>query len=326
MKDSFVILRKISINDFKDSINNQIINGVVFFSMKIAIHGRKFNIESAAAIQQLFDELMFNQIEIQLSETFKRILLQSGIQLKKDCIYTQPDEIFDADFAFSLGGDGTFLETLAHVGKREIPILGFNFGRLGFLAAVSQEKIKQTIAQLVNQSYSIDEQTMIFAESSTPLFELGTNFALNEIAISKTDTSSMIVIHAYINGEFLNTYWADGLMVATATGSTGYSLSCGGPLVMPHSANFIITPICPHNLFVRPMIVSDDSIISFKVESRSNNFLLSMDSRAKIIGTEEDTLITVKKAEFKAKMVKIVGDDFLETLRQKLKWGIDARN
>ncbi len=167
---------------------------------------------------------------------------------------------------------------------------------------------------------------MISATSETELFEEGTNFALNEIAISKTDTSSMIVIHAYINGEFLNTYWADGLMVATATGSTGYSLSCGGPLVMPHSANFIITPICPHNLFVRPMIVSDDSVISFKVESRSNNFLVSMDSRAKIIGSEEEATITVKKEGFKAKMVKMEGDDFLNTLRGKLKWGIDARN
>jgi NAD+ kinase len=197
---------------------------------------------------------------------------------------------------------------------------------LGFLAAISPEKIQRTVYQLINGYYTVDERTMISAASETELFEEGTNFALNEIAISKTDTSSMIVIHAYINGEFLNTYWADGLMVATATGSTGYSLSCGGPLVMPHSANFIITPICPHNLFVRPMIVSDDSVISFKVESRSNNFLVSMDSRAKIVGSDEETTITVKKEDFKARMVRMEGDDFLSTLRGKLKWGIDARN
>lgn len=294
--------------------------------MKIAIHGRKFNVDSVPNIQQVFDELKQHKIEIQLSESFKRILLQSGIRIDSKVVYTNSNEIFDANFAFSLGGDGTFLETLSHVGKREIPVLGFNFGRLGFLAAVSPDKIERTIYQLVNGQYSIDERTMISATSETELFEEGTNFALNEIAISKTDTSSMIVIHAYINGEFLNTYWADGLMVATATGSTGYSLSCGGPLVMPHSANFIITPICPHNLFVRPMIVSDDSVISFKVESRSNNFLVSMDSRAKIIGDDEEATITVKKEDFKAKMVKMEGDDFLNTLRGKLKWGIDARN
>jgi NAD+ kinase len=294
--------------------------------MKIAIHGRKFSVESVPYIQQVFDELKQHKVEIQVSEAFKRILLQSGIRLDSKAVYTTPDEIFDADFAFSLGGDGTFLETLAHVGKREIPILGFNFGRLGFLAAISPEKIQRTVYQLINGYYSVDERTMISASSQTELFEAGTNFALNEIAISKTDTSSMIVVHAYINGEFLNTYWADGLMVATATGSTGYSLSCGGPLVMPHSANFIITPICPHNLFVRPMIVSDDSVISFKVESRSNNFLVSMDSRAKIIGSDEEATITVKKEDFKAKMVRMEGDDFLSTLRGKLKWGIDARN
>ena len=296
------------------------------FLMKIAIHGRKFSVESVPYIQQVFDELKQHKVEVQISEPFKRILLQSGIRLDTKDVYTTPEEIFDADFAFSLGGDGTFLETLAHVGKREIPILGFNFGRLGFLAAISPEKIQRTVYQLINGYYTVDERTMISAASETELFEEGTNFALNEIAISKTDTSSMIVIHAYINGEFLNTYWADGLMVATATGSTGYSLSCGGPLVMPHSANFIITPICPHNLFVRPMIVSDDSVISFKVESRSNNFLVSMDSRAKIVGSDEETTITVKKEDFKARMVRMEGDDFLSTLRGKLKWGIDARN
>ncbi len=297
-----------------------------WFPMKIAIHGRKFSVESVPYIQQVFDELKQHKVEVQVSEAFKRILLQSGIRLDTKAVYSTPDEIFDADFAFSLGGDGTFLETLAHVGKREIPILGFNFGRLGFLAAISPEKIQRTVYQLINGYYTVDERTMISAASETELFEEGTNFALNEIAISKTDTSSMIVVHAYINGEFLNTYWADGLMVATATGSTGYSLSCGGPLVMPHSANFIITPICPHNLFVRPMIVSDDSVISFKVESRSNNFLVSMDSRAKIIGSDEEATITVKKEDFKAKMVRMEGDDFLSTLRGKLKWGIDARN
>jgi NAD+ kinase len=293
--------------------------------MKIAIHGRKFNIQSLPYIQQIFDELNTHQINIQISESFGEILQQSGVNAHCHHFYKTPNDIFDADYAFSLGGDGTFLETLSHIGKKEIPILGFNFGRLGFLAATSPEEINQTLLNLINKNFQIDARTMITAKSDINLFNAGMNFALNEIAISKTDTSSMIVVHAYINGEFLNTYWADGLMVATATGSTGYSLSCGGPLVMPHSANFIITPICPHNLFVRPMIVSDDSEISLKVESRSNNFLLSMDSRAKVVG-EIDATIMIKKEQFKAKMIRMEGNDFMNTLRNKLKWGIDARN
>lgn len=293
--------------------------------MKIAIHGRKFNVQAKPYIQQVFDELATYNTEIQISDSFCRILQQADIQFKCLVQYETPDEIFDADAVFSLGGDGTLLETLSHVGKKEIPILGFNFGRLGFLASVSPQKIQRSIYLLMNNHYEIDERTMVHADSDVQLFEQGMNFALNEIAISKTDTSSMIVIHAYLNGEFLNSYWADGLMVSTATGSTGYSLSCGGPLVMPHSRNFIITPICPHNLFVRPLVVSDESTISFKVESRSNNYLVSMDSRATIVN-DIDAEIIVKKEEFKAKLIKMEGDEFLNILRNKLNWGIDARN
>ena len=293
--------------------------------MKIAIHGRKFNVQAKPFVQQVFDELAANKVELQISETFKRTLQQADIQLLGDNIYKKNKEIFDADLVFSLGGDGTFLETLSHVGCRELPILGFNFGRLGFLASISPTNIKESVKKLINNRFTIDERTMVEAKSDVLIAKEGMNFALNEIAITKTDTSSMIVVHAYINGQFLNTYWADGLMVSTATGSTGYSLSCGGPLVMPHSANFIITPICPHNLFVRPMVVSDDSEISFRVESRSNNYLISMDARAEIIG-DVDTTIFVKKADFKAKLIKMEGEEFLNTLRSKLNWGIDARN
>ncbi|MFN3849429.1 MAG: NAD kinase [Spirosomataceae bacterium] len=293
--------------------------------MRIAIHGRKFNVQAKPYIQQVFDELATYNTEIQISDSFCRILQQADIQFKCLQQYENPSEIFDADVVFSLGGDGTLLETLSHVGERELPILGFNFGRLGFLASVSPQKIQRSIYLLMNNEYEIDERTMVHADSDMPFFEQGMNFALNEIAISKTDTSSMIVIHAYLNGEFLNSYWADGLMVSTATGSTGYSLSCGGPLVMPHSRNFIITPICPHNLFVRPLVVSDESTISFKVESRSNNYLVSMDSRATIVN-DTDAEIVVKKENFKAKLVKMEGDEFLNILRNKLNWGIDARN
>ena len=211
------------------------------------------------------------------------------------------------------------------VANKEIPILGINFGRLGFLTDIEPQNIKETIFKILSKKYTVDERIMVHLETEKPIFDSGMNFALNEIAISKTDTSSMIVIHTYIDGEFLNSYWADGVMVATPTGSTGYNLSCGGPLVMPHSENFIITPICPHNLFVRPIIVSSQSEIKLKVESRSSNFLASMDSRAKIIGDDMGE-ITISLEKFKAKLVKIDGFDFLSTLREKLSWGKDLRN
>ncbi|SOE22248.1 NAD+ kinase [Spirosomataceae bacterium TFI 002] len=293
--------------------------------MKIAIHGREFKAESKSLVQEVFDELVKREIDFSISKSFRNILAQADIKLENQKTYIKTIETADCEVMLSLGGDGTFLETVAHVGATEIPILGINFGRLGFLTAVQPSQIKETVANLQSHNYTLDERTLLHADSEMKLFEKGTNFALNEIAISKTDTSSMIIIHAYINGEFLNSYWADGLMVATATGSTGYSLSCGGPLVMPHSDNFIITPICPHNLFVRPMVVSNTSVISLKVESRSNNYLVSMDSRAKIIG-DVDSEITIQKEDFKARMVIMEGSNFLGTLREKLGWGKDVRN
>ncbi|MFN3783921.1 MAG: NAD kinase [Spirosomataceae bacterium] len=293
--------------------------------MNIAVHGREFSSDVKEYVQQIFDELAFHQVTYQLSHSFSRILKEAGILFEDTHIYHSTESIFAADLVLSIGGDGTVLETIAHVGNREIPVLGINFGRLGFLASVPTHEIKRAIEKVVRRQYVLDARTMLQATTPIGLFQGQVNFALNEIALSKTDTSSMIIVHTYINNQFLNSYWADGLMVATATGSTGYSLSCGGPLVMPHSANFIITPICPHNLFVRPMIVSDDSVIALKVESRSNNFLVSMDSRARVTG-DVDTFITIKKESFKAHLITLEGDEFLITLRQKLGWGKDIRN
>lgn len=294
--------------------------------MKIAVHGREFPAESIANVQQVFDELKNHHIDFKVSASFMETLKEAEITTDCTAVYHNHDDIDEADFMLSLGGDGTLLEAVGIVGKHETPILGINFGRLGFLANVQPENIKQALSQLTNGNFSLDSRTLLNATADFDLFEKGTNFALNEVAISKTDTSSMIIIHAYINGEFLNSYWADGLMVATSTGSTGYSLSCGGPLVMPHSANFIITPICPHNLFVRPMVVADSSTINLRVESRSKNFLLSMDSRAKIISNDGDVNVEIKKGDFNARLVTLEGGDFLNTLRQKLGWGKDVRN
>ncbi|MCL4140278.1 UNVERIFIED_CONTAM: hypothetical protein GTU68_053889 [Idotea baltica] len=292
--------------------------------MNIAVHGREFKSEDKHLVQMVFDELAENQLKVQVSDSFRKILSDAEVSpLTENVVSFNGKEAIDV--VLSLGGDGTFLETVSKVGASEKPILGVNFGRLGFLTSIQPSEIKSAVQKLLKKQYTLDERTMLHADSEIELFESGTNFALNEIAISKTDTSSMIIIHAFINGEFLNSYWADGLMVASATGSTGYSLSCGGPLVMPHSDNFIITPICPHNLFVRPMIVPKKSIISLKVESRSNNYLVSMDSRAKIIG-DVDSEITISKESFKAKLITLDGSDFLDTLRAKLGWGRDVRN
>ena len=293
--------------------------------MKFAIHGRIFKTESSSVIQELFDELKNHDISYQISKSFTEILKEANISFEESEIFNSSSDLWGIDIAISIGGDGSFLETLGLVANKEIPVLGINFGRLGFLTDIQPQNIKKTIKKIAAKQYKIDERLMLSAEANNDFFKLGMNFALNEIAIAKTDTSSMIVIHAYIDGEFLNSYWADGLMVSTPTGSTGYNLSCGGPLVMPHSENFIITPICPHNLFVRPMIVSCQSKITLKVESRSNNFLVSMDSRAAIIGDDVGE-IHVSLEKIKAKLVKVDGLSFLSTLRKKLNWGDDIRN
>lgn len=293
--------------------------------MKFAIHGRVFKSDSTTVIQEIFNELKTNNISYQVTDSFTEILNDTGIIFDPASSFSKTSDLVDVDIALSLGGDGSFLETLGLVANKEIPVLGINFGRLGFLTDIQPQNIKKTLKKILAKQYKIDERLMLHAEANNDFFESGMNFALNEIAISKTDTSSMIVIHAYIDGDFLNSYWADGLMVSTPTGSTGYNLSCGGPLVMPKSENFIITPICPHNLFVRPIIVSNQSKITLKVESRSKNFLVSMDSRAKIIGDDVGE-INISMETFKAKLVKIDGMEFLSTLRKKLNWGDDIRN
>jgi NAD+ kinase len=293
--------------------------------MIFAIHGRVFSPDATQYVQEIFDELHHNSIQYQISYSFREILLTAGVQIYTHQIFYDSLDLQPADIAISLGGDGTFLETLGLVAIKEIPILGINFGRLGFLTDIQPQNFKETLCKILNQQYSIDHRLMVKGQTQIDIFDSGMNFALNEIAITKTDTSSMIVINAYIDGHFLNSYWADGLMVATPTGSTGYNLSCGGPLVMPHSDNFIITPICPHNLFVRPIIVSSQSVIRLSVESRSNNFLVSMDSRAKIVADDIGE-IEISLEKFKCKLVKIDGDDFLNTLREKLSWGKDVRN
>ncbi|MCU0353231.1 MAG: NAD kinase [Cytophagales bacterium] len=291
--------------------------------MKIAIHGRNFKEQATPYIQELFDELRNLGVEVQLSEPFGVFLEKSNVRPHSTAVYGSRSQIFDADFFFSIGGDGTLLETVTHVGARQIPILGINTGRLGFLATTSPEKVGKALEHLLAGRYTFDDRTLVRLESDRDLFE-GLPFGLNEFTITRRDTSSMITVHTYIDGEYLNSYWADGLIVSTPTGSTGYSLSCGGPVVLPHSSNLIITPVSPHNLNVRPLVVSDNSVISFEIEGRSRYYLVSLDSRSRAV--DSTVQLAVRKEEFKARLVKTGGENFLYTLRDKLNWGYDVRN
>ncbi len=227
------------------------------------------------------------------------------------------------DLVMTLGGDGTILQATTLIRHLKIPILGVNLGRLGFLASIEERYIKESFEQIDNSRYSIDTRSMIYLESSPSLFnELP--FALNDFTLHKRDTSSMITIHTYINGDYLNSYWADGLIVATPTGSTGYSLSCGGPIIFPNSGNFIITPVAPHNLNVRPLVISDDAVISFEIEGRTENFLCTLDSRFETITSEHQ--LAIRKCDFNTHLLSLKNNTFLKTIHEKLNWGSDKRN
>ncbi len=291
--------------------------------MKIAIHGRNFRPEFQQSIRELFKELSEREVYVQTSQEFRDFVMEKRYPIDIPHIYHDKSDIIDADLLISLGGDGTLLESVTHVGEKEIPILGVNTGRLGFLATTSPAEIRATMENIWKGYYRIDERSLVRVESDQDIFD-GLNFGLNEFTITKRDTSSMIVVHTYINGEYLNSYWADGLIVSTPTGSTGYCLSCGGPVVMPHSHNFIIAPVSPHNLNVRPLVVSDTSVISFGIEGRSKNFLVSLDSRSRVI--DGSVQLAVRKEQFKARLIKMHDDNFLNTLRKKLSWGLDVRN
>ncbi len=291
--------------------------------MKIAIHGRNLKEDTKPYVQELFQELAAREVEVQVSEQFDISLEKSSIKFQKYPVFSHFKDIFDADYVFSVGGDGTLLETVTYVGAREIPILGINTGRLGFLATTSPKDVRKAIENLFNGYFTYDYRSLIHLDADRELFE-GLSFGLNEFTVTKRDTASMIIVHTYIDGEYLNSYWADGLIVATPTGSTGYSLSCGGPVVLPQSNNFIISPVSPHNLNVRPLIVSDDSVISFEIQGRSKNYLVSLDSRSRVV--DASIQLAVRKERFRACLVKFDGVNFLHTLRHKLNWGTDVRN
>lgn len=291
--------------------------------MKIALHGLALKADYISDIEYLFRELTKHQFEILVTESLDRALKLSGKSALTYWVIEDQNEFKEVDFLISIGGDGTLLDAVCLIGNREIPILGLNTGRMGFLATVSTDQIAQAIDYLASGNFQIESRALLSLQSSRRLFN-GVNFALNEFTIHKRDTSSMITVHTYIDGKYLNSYWADGLIVSTPTGSTGYSLSCGGPLITPGAKNFVITPVSPHNLNVRPIIVSDESEISFEIEGRTEKFLISLDSRSTSISS--DIKLSVRKERFSAKLVKLPTYHFFDTLRQKLNWGFDMRN
>ena len=291
--------------------------------MKIAIHGRKIDNTSSQYIQQLLQCIRAKRSEIVVSQAFIDSLKEIEVDLEGIGSFNGRSGLEKVDFVISVGGDGTLLETVSYVGPLELPIVAINTGRLGFLATISKEMIPQAIDALFENQFSFEYRSLVKVHSDKDIFN-GKNFGLNDFTILKKDTSAMITVHAYIDGEYLNSYWADGLIVSTPTGSTGYSLSCGGPVVLPQSNNFIITPVSPHNLTVRPMVVSDNSVISFEIEGRSKNFLVSLDTRSYTV--DASVQMAVSKEDFQAKLVKLDGYNFLDTLRMKLNWGYDARN
>jgi NAD+ kinase len=252
-----------------------------------------------------------------------RTVLAEKLSIPKTTANLDRLEGTDVDIVITLGGDGTILKAVTLIGSLEIPMLGINLGRLGFLASIENKYTRQAIEQIARGMYTIESRTMLYLETDQDIFgEM--RFALNDFTLHKRDTSSMITIHTYINGDFLTSYWADGLIIATPTGSTGYSLSCGGPIVFPNSGNFVITPVAPHNLSVRPIVISDTAVISFEIEGRATKFLCSLDSRYETV-TADDQL-AVRKCDFKTKLILLDNFSFLKTIHEKLTWGKDARN
>jgi NAD+ kinase len=293
--------------------------------MKIAIFGKQISQQFQPYIIELFEKLKEHNVEIFIYQPFYRYIAEhtncSGIK----CVFfneacESPDDI---DFLISIGGDGTFLESMLYLKSSDIPVIGLNSGRLGYLANIGCDEISKAIDALLNREFEIEERTLLRIEGKIQLFG-GYSFALNEVTVQKND-SSLLSIDTWINDEFINTYWTDGLIIATPTGSTAYSLSVGGPIVVPQSKNFIIAPIASHNLSARPMVVPDDVQIKINVNSRSGNFLVTADNRTMVLNMNNNELL-VRKTKFILKMLKLPFNNYYQTLRNKLMWGMDKRN
>jgi NAD+ kinase len=293
--------------------------------MKVAIYSRGVDLDQQQSLNALLLELNRYDITIYIFEDLlQKFSLENPAGKKPLIPFTSIWELKSSiDCLISLGGDGTVLDAITLVGDTNIPILGINYGRLGFLASISKDELSLMVDALVNRSYVIEKRSLIHLDANLPIFG-NTPFGLNEFAIHKRDTSPMIKIHTYLNGEFLNSYWADGLIVATPTGSTGYNMSCNGPILFPDSASFVITPVAPHNLNVRSIVVPDTSVISFEIEGRTEELICAMDARKEIV--PKNIELAVKKENFTICFIRLNENSYLTTLRTKLTWGLDKRN
>ncbi|HRE39134.1 MAG TPA: NAD kinase [Chitinophagaceae bacterium] len=292
--------------------------------MKAAVYSRVFEDEQQKDVQLFFNELAIQKIEPVIYQDFFEQIKNKIDLPAATTIFSDSDDLTEeTEFIISLGGDGTLLDTITMVKGKPVAIMGINFGRLGFLASIGREQVQIAVKAIANRTYVVDNRTLIHVDASIPMFG-NVPYALNEFSIHKRDVASMIKIHTYLNGEFLNTYWADGLLVATPTGSTGYSLSCNGPIVFPDSGSFVITPVAPHNLNVRPIVVPDNNIISFEIESRSDQIICALDARREIVS--KNVQLAVRKESFDVHLVRLSENNFLQTLRNKLTWGLDKRN
>ena len=293
--------------------------------MKIAIYGQFYNKNSLIYIDSLLDVLMKKSISFYIESKFYQAILDEHPEIDpaKYKSFKTLDTSFD--LLISIGGDGTILRAITYVKDLNIPIVGINSGRLGFLATIQKNEIEKAVTEIINGNFKISERNLLSIETTpknNTLTEL--NFALNEITVSRKNTTSMITVETHLNDEYLTSYWADGLIVSTPTGSTGYSLSCGGPVIIPEANNFILTPIAPHNLNARPLVIPDTTEIKLKISGREDNYLVSLDSR--IATLENNTTVIIKKANFTIKMIELHDESFLVTLRKKLLWGEDKRN
>ena len=296
--------------------------------MRIALFGRAPKPANLPYVEVVLEKLVEEGVEFSVYHTMRSAcdeIIKEEFKEVQFSTYANEEELtqFDPHFLISLGGDGTILEATVLIQSKDIPILGINMGRLGFLANVAKSNIITSLDALFTGRFQLDFRSLLQARSSST-HVMKPNFALNEITIARKETTSMITVHTYLNGNYLNSYWADGLIVSTPTGSTGYSLSCGGPIIMPNSDNFVLTPIAPHNLTMRPFVINDSNTLRMQVESRENEFLASLDSR--MHSFTSDTELLIQKADFRIALVQTELQDFPSTMRNKLSWGRDFRN
>lgn len=292
--------------------------------MKVAIYGQNYVKDTTqSAVEKLLGYLLVKEVDVYFEKEFLQTQDTSVINNKNINTFKTLDQSFN--LLISVGGDGTILRAITFVRDLGIPIVGINTGRLGFLATIQTEEIEKAMSEIFKGNYNISERSLLSISTDPENSDIAkTNFALNELAISRKNTTSMITVETHLDGEYLTSYWADGLILSTPTGSTGYSLSCGGPVITPAAKNFALTPIAPHNLNARPLIIPDNTTVTFKVDGREDQFLMSLDSR--IATLPNTTTVTVKKASFTIKMVVLLEESFLDTLRKKLLWGEDRRN